>query len=196
MVFPNAIRVVNSTVRGNYIRHTSLQSVAFFHHRSTVCAKDGLFGFFKKDTTKEEVTEVAETQTTSAVESNESAESSVPKRRKGQLTPEELENTIKKIVMEYTKADDSTWRKVKFDDKTAKFELLQRCMVECQREIPNVNLNNMQGTQDLLQFYLHEDTPFKSVHPVAEWFEKNKAQFPPNMYFVKYDKKTKNAHSH
>ncbi|ORY04346.1 hypothetical protein K493DRAFT_333967 [Basidiobolus meristosporus CBS 931.73] len=194
MVFPNAIRIIKNTARGNSIGSVSLYNVAYFHHRPAVYAKDGLFGFFKKDSADAQVTETTEAQVESTVE--ESTEAPAQKRRKAPLTPEELENTIKDIVKEYTQTDDSKWRQVKFDDKKVKYQILQECMLKCQREIPNASLNNMQNIQDLLHFYLQEETPFKSVHPVAEWFQKNKAQFPPNMHFVKYDKRTKKAHNH
>jgi hypothetical protein len=60
---------------------------------------------------------------------------------------------------------------------------------EIGKEIPNLELNNIQTVSDALKFFVKPSIPdARKGHPTAEWFETHRGELPQNMQFIPYVK--------
>ncbi|CAJ0629830.1 14352_t:CDS:2 [Entrophospora sp. SA101] len=102
--------------------------------------------------------------------------------------PQIIEKMINEIVNHHLKLKRQNWLDVELSDPKMKFQILKDCSLATKKRVPNLELNNIRTTKDVLDFFVKKEQPDpRTIHPVADWFM-NQDKLPPNINFVPYFK--------
>ncbi|KAF9935088.1 hypothetical protein BGZ65_003504, partial [Modicella reniformis] len=127
----------------------------------------------------------------------EEEEQPVPswKNERQSLTPEQLEESIRSAAAPFVDtASTFHLNKIELIDPKIKFQVLKAYVVSTGHEIPNKDLASIHTLRDLYSTVQRLDQEARALpenpkgHVVAEWFDKNKTNLPPNMVFIPYKK--------
>eukprot|EP00126_Sphaerothecum_destruens_P004623 Sdes_comp18287_c0_seq1m7964 len=68
---------------------------------------------------------------------------------KSSISQNDIPQRLEKIVREVTGSSENQWRSYAFEDLNIKAEIIGKCITEFQREITNLDLNFIDGVEDL-----------------------------------------------
>ncbi|KAI8067411.1 hypothetical protein BDF21DRAFT_466151 [Thamnidium elegans] len=153
---------------------------------------EGLFGKFnpwankpKTDTVTPAQHTNEETKVTFNVKYQEEDDIVSWKRTDVLTDPSEIESTVKSVILQHVSgANETNWNELPIQDLDTKFKVLKFSMKETGKEVPNYELNNLQTTNDVLQYFKEgrglaiEDTTVQS------YLEQNRESLPKNLTFI------------
>lgn len=150
-------------------------------------AGEGFFGKLNPWATKktEESTPAEHTDPTTPVTFNvkyEEQKEAISWKKTSVTDKEEVEKTLKSIVLQLEGATETNWQQLPLNDIDTKFKLLKESMKELGREIPNYQLNQLETTQDVLDYFQTEESPKQSN--IEVFFEENADSLPKNITFI------------
>lgn len=173
---------------------SQFKNAARFHTSAVPLADAGLFGKFNpwaKEEKKEEVVTPAqhtseEHPVTFNVKYEDKEEFVSWKNKEIIKDQEQIESTIKSIVLEHTK-DETNWKEFSLSDSNIKFQITKESMKQIGREIPNYELNDIETVKDVLDSFVKVNEIRVEDMKISDYLENNDS-LPGNLKFVPLDK--------
>ncbi|KAI8381095.1 uncharacterized protein BYT42DRAFT_565221 [Radiomyces spectabilis] len=180
------------------IRASLYKRTAAFHTVSiTLAEREGLFGKFnpwakKPASTPEAATAPSNTESidpvTFDVKYHDDQEIVSWKNADIMTDPESIHSTVRTIVLEHNKnATDADWKSLSLKDLDVKYKIVKESMKQIGKEVPNLELNNMQTVEDMLAFFQRPEDKV-ATSSIEAFFQDNADTLPSNLTFAPREK--------